>query len=100
MPKANQGPIEGPILVKVTHRSLPSMLRYIRGTLAFENMGTELVYQEIIAKAEKLEARLNEQQDAIEKAIGLLNEVTPADDGTFTDSDHLQEALAVLNRVL
>lgn len=96
MPKTSHGPIEGPMEVKVSHRSLPSMLRYVRSRLAFENMGAEMVYQEIIAKAEKLEARLNEQQDAVERAIELLNE-----DAVLHELGRkTEEALAELNKVL
>ena len=96
MPKTSHGPIEGPILVKITHRNLPSMLRYVRGKLAFEDMGAEMVYQEIIAKAEKLEDRLHELHDAVEKALERLNE-----DAVLHELGRkTEEALAELNKVL
>jgi hypothetical protein len=68
--------------------------------MAFQTLAADLSYTEIIDRAEVLEERLIELHDAVEKAVGLLNNVTAADDGTFQDSDDLQEALAELNKVL
>jgi hypothetical protein len=102
MPKANHGlvvPGESmPIVLK--RRSLTGMLRFMRGKATFANLQEEFFYGQVQEKAEQLEERLNELHDAVEKAVGLLNNVTAADDGTFQDSDDLQEALAELNKVL
>lgn len=83
--------------VKVSHHSLVSMLKGLRGRVDFNFMENELYYQECVAKAEKLEDRLHELHDAVEETIERLHRVG---DGEVEAEDGLQVAIAELNKVL
>lgn len=95
MPKVNHGPEP-----KAAPPSLVVILTALRDSYVFLRPEMAHRYELAIDRAEVLEERLTELHDAVEKAIEHLNEVTADDDGTFSDSDNLQEALATLNKVL
>ena len=95
MPKTSHGPEP-----KAGPTSLVVMLRGLRGSVTFRTLGADLGYTDAIKRAEVLEERLVDLHDAVEKAIGHLNER----DGQFKyegKGEHLvEEALATLNKVL
>lgn len=93
MPKVNHGPEP-----KAAPPSLVVLLKEIEDRPFAADLWLKV--SSAVERAEALEERLNELHDAIEKAIGTLNQASAADEHSNVHSDACEEALATLNRVL
>lgn len=93
MPKTSHGPtpVEAPPSLVVLLNGLRDSYVFLRPEMAHR-------YEVCIDRAEVLEERLNDLHDAVEKAIGLLNEESMHNVGSGLG--YMETALAELNKVL